>query len=356
MPIGTATEHKGGLPLHEPTRAQARTTPVRGFGVTARSTGLPHILDAAQFSREWLVDELFPRTDLMREIHALGDSRLLTGRRMFALFYQPSTRTRISFDSAMTSLGGTASGIEILREAREQDDEPLEDRVRVLCSYGYDILVIRYHEEGGAARAAAVSTIPVVNAGDGEGQHPTQALLDAYTIHRELGRLNDLEIALVGDLTYERSVNSLAELLGRGPGIRLRFVSPETLRLRPAIRERLVAAGADFEELDDLDAVVRSADVIYLTRAHSDRMTMAQRFATEARSYTVDAGVLARMKERAIILHPLPRGAELGLGLEADPRVACFRQAENGLYVRMALLTLLLQGGGGALNRPEGRQ
>jgi aspartate carbamoyltransferase catalytic subunit len=323
--------------------------------VTERATGLPHILDADQFSREWLLEDLFPRTDLMREIHRLGDSRLLTGRRMFSLFYQTSTRTRISFESAMTSLGGTTSGIEALRDTRDRDDEPLEDRVRVLCSYGYDVLVIRYHEEGGAARAASVSTVPVINAGDGEGQHPTQALLDAYTIHRELGRLEDLEIALVGDLTYERSVNSLARLLARVPGVRLRFVSPETLRPRPAIREQLTAAGADFAELDNLEDVVGSADVIYLTRAHSERMTMAQRFATEPRSYVVDAGVLAKMKERAIVLHPLPRGSELAIGLESDPRVACFRQAENGLYVRMALLTLLLQGGS-TLNRPEGRQ
>jgi aspartate carbamoyltransferase catalytic subunit len=313
-------------------------------------------VDAAEFSPAWLLEELFPRTELMRQIHSLGDSRLLTGRRMFGLFYQPSTRTRISFESAMTSLGGTTSGIEVLREAREIDDEPIEDRVRVLCSYGYDILLIRYHAEGGAARAASVSTVPVVNAGDGEGQHPTQALLDAYTIHRELGRLHDLEIALVGDLTYERSVNSLAELLAKVPGLRLRFVSPETLRLRPAIRERLEQAGADFEELDNLETVLPTADVIYLTRAHSDRMTMAQRFATEARSYVVDEGVLARMKPSAIVLHPLPRGPELALGLESDPRVACFRQAENGLYVRMALLTLLLRSGGSALNRPDAHQ
>jgi aspartate carbamoyltransferase catalytic subunit len=324
--------------------------------VTARPPTPSHIVDAAQFSREWLLEELFPRTELMRQLHALGDSRLLTGRRMFGLFYAPSTRTRISFESAMTSLGGTTSGIEVLREAREQDEEMIEDRVRVLSSYGYDVLLIRYHEEGGAARAAAVSSVPVVNAGDGEGQHPTQALLDAYTIQRELGRLHDLEIALVGDLTYERSVNSLAELLSKLPGVRLRFVSPTTLRLRPAVRERLAAAGTEFEELDDLEAVLPSADVVYLTRAHSDRMTMAQRFATEARSYIVDEGVLARMKSNAIVLHPLPRGPELALGLEKDPRVACFRQAENGLYVRMALLTLLLQSGGGALNRPDGHQ
>lgn len=323
--------------------------------MTARTADVPHILDAAQFSASWLLDELFPRADMMRQIHALGDSRLLTGRRMFGLFFQPSTRTRVSFESAMTSLGGTFSAIDLGGEG--ETDEPLEDRVRVLGSYGYDFLLIRHHEEGAARRAAAASPVPVINAGDGDGQHPTQALLDAYTIRHELGRLEDMEVALVGDLTYERSVNSLAELLAKLPGVRLRFVSPSTLRLRPAIRERLAAAGARFEELEDLSEVVATADVVYITRAHSERMAMAQRFDPVGRRYAVDAEVLGRMKPSAIVLHPLPRGAELPLGVEADPRVACFRQAENGVYVRMALLTLLLQSRdpNGRLTRQEGR-
>lgn len=323
--------------------------------MTARTADIPHILDAAQFSARWLLDELFPRADVMRQIHALGDSRLLTGRRMFGLFFEPSTRTRVSFESAMTSLGGTFSAIEVGREA--QADEPLEDRVRVLSSYGYDFLLIRHSEEGAAPRAAAASSVPVINAGDGDGQHPTQALLDAYTIQRELGRLEDLEIALVGDLTYERSVNSLAELLAKLPGVRLRFVSPSTLRVRPAIRERLVAANATFDELEDLADVLPTADVVYITRAHSERMAMAQRFDPAGRRYAVDADVLARMKPEARVLHPLPRGPELPLGSEADPRVACFRQAENGVYVRMALLTLLLRSrdGLGRLTGLEGR-
>jgi aspartate carbamoyltransferase catalytic subunit len=311
----------------------------------SQSSGTPsHIVDASQFSPEWLLEELFPRADLMRQIHRLGDSRLMTGRRLFFLFYQPSTRTKVSFESAMSLLGGTVSGIEVSMEERERLDEPLEDRVRVLCSYGYDVLVIRHHEEGGARRAAAVATAPVINAGDGDGQHPTQALLDAYTIKRELGRLDDIEVALVGDLTYERSVNSLAELLAKLPGVRLRFVSPSTLRLRGAVRDRLQAAGARFEEIDDLTDAARTADVIYLTRAHSDRMAMAQRFESTPRRYHVDEELLSTMKGSAIVLHPLPRGPELAVGLESDPRVACFRQAENGLYVRMALLTLLLRG------------
>ena len=315
-------------------------------------TRIRHILDGRQFSPDWLLGELFPRADLMRQIHALGDSRLLPGKRLFQLFYQPSTRTRVSFESAMTLLGGAVSGIEVPREEREGYEEPLEDRMRVLCSYGYDVLLIRYHEEGGARRAAAVSTVPVVNAGDGDGEHPTQALLDAYTILREIGRLEDVEVAFVGDLTYERSVNSLAELLAKLPNIRLRFVSPSTLRIRPAVRERLVEAGVDFEEIDDLTTVAATADVLYLTRAHGDRMSMAQRFASAPRSYEVDSKLLERMKPSAIVLHPLPRGPELAVGLEDDRRVACFRQAENGLFVRMALLTWLLDPPGGASQSP----
>jgi aspartate carbamoyltransferase catalytic subunit len=310
----------------------------------SRPTANPfHILEASQFAPDWLLTDLFPRADLMRQVHALGDSRLMTGRRMFYLFFQPSTRTKMSFESAMNLLGGSVSGIEVSREEREQVDEPLEDRVRVLASYGYDAILIRYHEEGGARRAAAVSPVPIVNAGDGEGEHPTQALLDAYTIRRELGRLSDLEVAVVGDLTYERSVNSLAILLAKFPNIRLRFVSPSTLRLRPVVRERLETVGATFEERDDLEPIASSADVVYLTRAHTDRMAMAQRFATETRTYHIDETLLARMKASAIVLHPLPRGPELPMSVDADARIACFRQAENGLYVRMALLTLLLQ-------------
>ncbi|MFN8521935.1 MAG: aspartate carbamoyltransferase [Chloroflexota bacterium] len=301
-----------------------------------------HILDAAQFTPEWLEGELFPRAELLREIHAFGDARVLQGKRLFCLFYQASTRTRVSFESAMTLLGGTVSGIEVYREERERFDEPVEDRVRVIASYGYDAILIRYHEEGGARRASDAAQIPIINAGDGDGEHPTQALLDAYTIKRELGRLCDLEVAFVGDLTYERSVNSLAELLTRFPGVRLRFVSPKTLQLRPSVRERLTGMGATFDEVDDLEAVSATADVLYISRAHTERMTLASRFDASPKSFSVDADVLARMRPTARVLHPLPRGSELPLGVEDDSRVACFRQAENGLYVRMALLTHLL--------------
>lgn len=307
------------------------------------TTPLRHVLTASQFTPAYLNDELFPRVDLLREVHAVGDSRVLTGRRMFWLFFQPSTRTRISFESAMTLLGGTVTGSEISREQRERNDEPIEDRIRVIASYDYDVILLRYHEEGGAARAASVSPVSVINAGDGDGEHPTQAMLDAYTIRRELGRLQDLHVAFVGDLTYERSVNSLAELLGAMPDVRLSFVSPSTLRIRPSVRDRLSAIGARFEELEDMAAVVPTADVLYITRAHGQRMDMAQRFDTSGRGYSVDDAVMSALSASAIVMHPLPRGPELPMGIEADPRIACFRQAENGLFVRMALLTKLLE-------------
>lgn len=303
-----------------------------------------HILDARQFSPTWLLETLFPLVDTMRSIHALGDSRVLSGRRLFYLFYQPSTRTRLSFESAMTLLGGTVSGLEPYRE--EVDDETLEDRIRVLNCYDYDAILLRYHEEGGAARAAAVSGVPVINAGDGPGQHPTQALLDAYTLHRELGRLEDLNVALVGDLTHERTVNSLALILSTCPNVRLRFVSPPTLRIRPELREELTAAGVAFEESTDLATVAPEVDAIYLTRAHTPRMTMAQRFNAASETYRIDAAMLQAMRPDTVVLHPLPRGPELDPSLDADPRIACFRQAANGLFVRMALLSLLVTGEG----------
>lgn len=299
-----------------------------------------HLLDARQFSAEWLLGTLFPLADTMRAIHRLGDSRVLSGKRLFYLFYQPSTRTRLSFESAVTLLGGTVSGIETSRD--ERDDEALEDRIRVLNCYDYDAILLRYHEEGGAARAAAVSSVPVINAGDGSGQHPTQALLDAYTILKETGRLADLEVALVGDLTHERTVNSLALILAKLPNIRLRFVSPSTLRIRAELRDELAAATVPFDETDDLAAVAPSADVLYLTRAHTERMAMAERFAVGAGPFRVDAPLLDRMRPDAVVLHPLPRGAELDPSLDSDPRIACFRQAANGLFVRMALLSLLM--------------
>jgi aspartate carbamoyltransferase catalytic subunit len=244
---------------------------------------------------------------------------------------------------AATMLGATVHGI----DSHEQyaQEERLEDRIQVLNGYPHDFLLIRYDQEGGAARAAAVSAAAVINAGDGPGQHPTQALLDAYTLWRELNRLDGLRIALVGDLSYQRSTNSLAYLLAQFRDLHFYLVSPQLLRMRDEVREHLEQAGARIDEVRDLREVAEDLDVVYVTRAVSSRFDHARRFEGNGGRYTVDHEVLAHLPPHARVLHPLPRGPELPPELDSDPRIACFRQAANGFFVRMALLSLLTRQG-----------
>ena len=304
---------------------------------------LRHVLDARQFTRQWLDEVLFPAALRLQQTppHALSTSKSLDGKRLFYLFYEPSTRTRVSFEMAATLLGASVHGI--ASHEHEADAEALEDRIRVLNEYPYDFLLLRYHEEGGASRAAAVSHVPVINAGDGPGQHPTQALLDGYTLWREFGRLDGLRIALVGDLSYQRSTNSLAYLLSQYRDLHLYLVSPQLLRMREEVREHLVHHGVRVEDVRDLRSIASEIDVVYVTRAQTPRLEHARRFEADTGWYTVDADVLARLPDHARVLHPLPRGPELPPEVDSDPRVVAFRQAGNGLYVRMALLSLLQQ-------------
>jgi aspartate carbamoyltransferase catalytic subunit len=304
---------------------------------------LRHILDARQFTRPWLEETLFPAALALQGTPLEQLHKSLSGKRLFYLFYEPSTRTRVSFEMAATLLGATVHGI----DSHEQyaQDERLEDRIRVLNEYPHDFLLIRYDQEGGASRAAEISRVPVINAGDGAGQHPTQALLDAYTLWREFGRVDGLRLALVGDLSYQRSTNSLAYLLAQFQDLHFYLVSPTLLRMRDEVRDYLAQAGATFEEVHDLREVAGSVDVIYMTRAQTSRLEHARRFEGEAGKYAIDSDVLARLAESSRILHPLPRGPELPPDFDADPRLACFRQAANGLYVRMALLQMLAASG-----------
>jgi len=311
-------------------------------GGTGTAVEAQHLLDARQFTREWIENDLFPRARQLQQTPLNEVAQTLVGKRLFYLFYEASTRTRVSFETAVTLLGGKVAGMESHELIPE--DERLEDRIQVINQYGYDFLLLRYHQEGGARRAAGVSRVPVINAGDGAGQHPTQALLDAYTLWRELDRVDGLSIALVGDLSYERTTTSLAYLLARFRGIKLYLVSPHLLRIREGLRTYLEESGTAFEEARDLRSVASEVDAIYVTRAHSDRLDHARRFDDGASHYTVDAGVMEQLRPQAIVLHPLPRGQELPAELDADPRIACFRQAQNGLYVRMALLSLLAGG------------
>lgn len=307
--------------------------------MAAPGAPLRHILDARQFSREWLERVLFPSAAELQAIALEKLPRPLTGRRLFYLLYEPSTRTRVSFETAANLLGASVSGID--SHEHRPEDERLEDRIRVLNEYPYNFLLLRYHEEGGAARAASVSRIPVINAGDGPGQHPTQALLDVYTLWREFGQVDGLRIGFVGDLSYQPSTNSLAYLLTRFRDIKVYLVSPSLLPMRAEVRQALVDAGVVVDDCRDLREIADQLDVVYVTRAQSQRLEHALRFEALPGFYTVDAQVLDKLPAHARVLHPLPRGVELPVEADADDRMVAFRQAGNGLYVRMALLNLL---------------
>ncbi|HYU48157.1 MAG TPA: aspartate carbamoyltransferase [Terriglobales bacterium] len=307
-------------------------------GLEPASMKLRHVVESQQFTLPLLM-ELFGRSRGMERIVARGGSLDHQNRILATLFYAPSTRTRFSFEAAMHKLGGRVLSTEQARAfSSEVEGEQVEDTIRIIGGYS-DVIVIRHHEQDGARRAAAVSPVPVINAGDGNGgQHPTQALLDLYTIYR-MRPLDGLSVAFIGELDQGRTVRSLAYLLAKFERIRIFFVSPPEMQMKPDILEYLDRHNVRYEIESDLKKVVGEVDVVYQTRIHPgralDRPTL--------RNYAIDSSVLPRMKPDAMILHPLPRTVELDKTVDTDPRALYFRQATNGLYVRMALLTMLLE-------------
>ena len=305
---------------------------------TLRGSKLQHVVESQQFTVPLLM-ELFDRARGMERIVARGGSLDYQNRIMATLFYAPSTRTRFSFEAAMHRLGGRVLSTEHARVfSSEMEGEQVEDSIRILGSYS-DVIVIRHHQEGGARRAAMVSSVPVINAGDGDGgQHPTQALLDLYTIYRER-TLNGLSVALIGELDKGRTARSLAYLLAKFERVKMYFVSPPETQMKNDILAYLDEHDVQYVQETDLDRVVGEVDVVYQTRIHPERV--CDRAALKR--YAIDSSVLRRMKSDALILHPLPRTVELDKSVDDDPRALYFRQARNGLYVRMALLTMLLE-------------
>jgi aspartate carbamoyltransferase catalytic subunit len=222
--------------------------------------------------------------------------------------------------------------------------ETLEDTVRIVTGY-CDVLVLRHSEIGASRRAAAVSPIPVINAGDGPGQHPTQALLDLYTINKELGRIDGLRIAMVGDLANGRTVRSLSYLLSKFDSVELDFVAPPAVAMGRDIKAHLDERGTHYRETEDLEEVLPNVDVVYQTRIQKERFSGRMgEFRRVSGVYVMDARAMERMRPDAILMHPLPRVGEILAEVDADPRAAYFRQAANGLYIRMALLRMLLRG------------
>ncbi|HVS43817.1 MAG TPA: aspartate carbamoyltransferase, partial [Candidatus Dormibacteraeota bacterium] len=272
----------------------------------------------------------------------------MKGRVMAALFYEPSTRTRLSFEAAMLRLGGQTLSTENAREfSSASKGETLEDTIRMVEAYA-DVIVLRHDEAGAAARAAAVAGVPIVNAGDGPGEHPTQALLDLFTIHRELGRIDGLHVVLCGDLRYGRTARSLALLLTLYDGVRMSFVAPRVVQMEPDILALLGDRGVPYAVTDNLLAAVTDCDVVYQTRIQKERFTDPSEFGRARGDTRIDARLMERLPERAIVMHPLPRVDEIDPEVDSDPRAAYFRQARNGVAVRMALLEMLLGENGAA--------
>ena len=300
------------------------------------NTRLRHVYESQQFTVPLLM-ELFDRTRQMEKIVARGGTLDYQNRIMATLFYEPSTRTRFSFEAAMYRLGGRVLSTEHARAfSSEMECEQVEDSIRIIGGYS-DVIVIRHNEAGGAKRAAQVSPVPVINAGDGNaGQHPTQALLDLYTIYRERP-LDGLSVAFIGELDRGRTARSLAYLLAKFDRVKVYFVAPSEMQMKADILEYLDRHNVRYELESDIGRVVGEVDVIYQTRIQP------QRVAGSLKPFAIDSSALSKMRSDAMILHPLPRTVELDKTVDDDPRALYFRQAKNGLYVRMALLTLLFE-------------
>ncbi|XP_022716850.1 aspartate carbamoyltransferase 1, chloroplastic isoform X1 [Durio zibethinus] len=306
---------------------------------------LDDVIEAQQFDRDTL-SAIFEVAREMENIEKKSPgSQILKGYLMATLFYEPSTRTRLSFESAMKRLGGEVLTTENAREfSSAAKGETLEDTIRTVEGYT-DIIVMRHFESGAAKRAAATAGIPIINAGDGPGQHPTQALLDVYTVEREIGKLDGIRVGLVGDLANGRTVRSLAYLLAKYQDVKIYFVSPDVVKMKDDIKDYLTSRGVEWEESADLMEVASKCDVVYQTRIQRERFGERIDLYEEARGkYIVDKDVLKVMQKHAVVMHPLPRLDEITVDVDADPRAAYFRQAKNGLYIRMALLKLLLVG------------
>lgn len=300
---------------------------------------MKHIVAVEQFERDWVLD-LFDAADRMKSIQSSHGP--LRDRILATLFYEPSTRTRLSFESAMLRLGGQVLSTENAREFSSAiKGETVEDTVRIVAGYA-DGIVIRHHEQGAAARAAAVSPVPIINGGDGPGEHPTQALLDFFTIRDELGQIDDLKVALVGDLRFGRAVRSLALMFCLTRNVELLFVSPDAVPMGDDVRHALDAVGVRYRDEPNLGNALRVADVVYQTRIQRERFATVDEFEAAQGIYLITGESMSLLGPRAIVMHPLPRVDEISPDVDADPRAAYFRQARNGVFIRMALLNQLL--------------
>ncbi len=298
------------------------------------------ILSVRQFDRADLEYVFGVAHEMQEMVRRVGSFDLLKGKILANLFYEPSTRTSSSFTSAMERLGGSVIPISEVRYSSVAKGESLPDTIRTLECYA-DVVVLRHPETGSAALAAKYARKPVINAGDGVGEHPTQALLDLFTIREELGHIDGLTVTMLGDLKYGRTVHSLARLLTLFD-VKINYVSPEILRMPAEIIAEIKEKGIAQQELVALEPVLAETDVLYVTRVQKERFENPEDYETVKGAYVITPDVMKPAKDDMIVMHPLPRVGEISMEFDDDPRAAYFRQMEYGLYVRMALLALVL--------------
>lgn len=299
-----------------------------------------HLMSPLDFS----VEELDHLMNLANDIehHPEKYAHACEGKILATLFYEPSTRTRLSFESAMIRLGGKCLGFASADNSSAAKGESVSDTIRIVSCYA-DICAMRHPKEGAPLVASLVSGIPVINAGDGGHQHPTQTLTDLLTIHSMKGRLNNLTIGLCGDLKFGRTVHSLISALVRYTGIRFVLISPDELRVPDYIRNDVLKANhVEFEEVTKLEDALPELDLLYMTRVQKERFFNEEDYVRMKDFYILDKAKMSLAKPDMLVLHPLPRVNEISVEVDSDPRAAYFRQAQYGVYARMALILTLL--------------
>ena len=288
------------------------------------------------------IDELLDLADDIRQ-HPQAYAHVCDGKKLATLFYEPSTRTRLSFETAMLNMGGSVMGFHSADSSSATKGESVADTIRVISCFA-DICAMRHPKEGAPRRAAHYSKIPVINAGDGGHQHPTQTLTDLMTIRQKCGRLSDLTIGLCGDLKFGRTVHSLIKSLARYPGIRFVLISPEELRVPSYIIDEVLRPdNIPFLEVTDLEAVLPDLDILYMTRVQRERFFNEEDYVRLKDTYILTGAKMKLAKPTMFVLHPLPRVNEIALEVDDDPRAAYFDQVQYGVYVLMALIMKLLE-------------
>lgn len=298
-----------------------------------------HLIDPLDFTVEELDRLLRLGEDIRREPGAYSES--CKGKKLATLFYEPSTRTRLSFEAAMLNLGGSVLGFSDAASSSASKGESVADTIRIISCYA-DICAMRHPKEGAPMVAASVSGIPVINAGDGGHQHPTQTLTDLMTISTLKGRLNQLTIGLCGDLKFGRTVHSLINALVRYDNVRFIFISPDELRVPDYITEMLKEKNIPYEEVTQLEEIMPGLDILYMTRVQKERFFNEEDYVRLKDFYVLDKAKLSLAPSDMLVLHPLPRVNEISVDVDDDPRAVYFKQAQYGVYVRMALILTLL--------------